>query len=172
MISKKNLILLGMMGVGKTTIGKLVAKKLNLDFYDIDQIIEKENNMKINDIFQKKGETFFRKQEEYTTINYLKKKHSIISLGGGAFINKNIRDNILSNAKSFWLTTSVEILKSRIKFSKKRPIINQIGLDNIEDLIKKRKEFYSLADYKIECRKLTINQISDKIIEFYENSQN
>ena len=172
MLSKKNLILLGMMGVGKTTAGKLVAKKLNLDFYDIDQIIEKENNMKINDIFQKKGETFFRKQEEYTTINYLKKKHSIISLGGGAFINKNIRDNILSNAKSFWLTTSVEILKSRIKFSKKRPIINQIGLDNIEDLIKKRKEFYSLADYKIECRKLTINQISDKIIELYENSQN
>jgi|TARA_B100000315_G_scaffold173300_1_gene161730 shikimate kinase/shikimate kinase/3-dehydroquinate synthase len=172
MISKKNLILLGMMGAGKTTIGKLVAKKLNLDFYDIDQIIEKENNMKINDIFQKKGETFFRKQEEYTTINYLKKKHSIISLGGGAFINKNIRNNVLSNAKSFWLTTSVGILKSRIKFSKKRPIINQIGLDEIEDLIKKRKEFYSLADYKIECRKLTINQISDKIIELYENSQN
>ena len=172
MISKKNLILLGMMGVGKTTIGKLVAKKLNLNFYDIDQIIEKENNMKINDIFQKKGEAFFRKQEEYTTINYLKKKHSIISLGGGAFINKNIRDNILSNAKSFWLTTSIEILKSRIKFSKKRPLINQIGLENIEDLIKKRKEFYSLADYKVECRKLTINQISGKIIKLYENSQN
>ena len=172
MISKKNLILLGMMGVGKTTVGKLLAKKLNLDFYDIDQIIEKENNMKISDIFKKKGEIFFRKQEESITINCLKKNHSVISLGGGAFINKNIRDNILSNAKSFWLTTSVEILKSRMKFSKKRPIINQIGLDNIEDLIKKRKEFYSLADYKIECRKLTINQISDKIIEFYENSQN
>jgi shikimate kinase len=62
MISKKNLILLGMMGVGKTTIGRLLAKKLNLDFYDIDQIIEKENNMKISDIFKKKGEIFFRKQ--------------------------------------------------------------------------------------------------------------
>ena len=59
MISKKNLILLGMMGVGKTTIGKLLAKKLNLDFYDIDQIIEKENNMKISDIFKKKGRNFF-----------------------------------------------------------------------------------------------------------------
>ena len=74
MISKKNLILLGMMGVGKTTIGRLLAKKLNLDFYDIDQIIEKENNMKISDIFKKKGEIFFRKQEESTTINCLKKK--------------------------------------------------------------------------------------------------
>ena len=170
MLSKKNLILLGMMGVGKTTAGKLVAKKLNLDFYDIDQIIEKENNMKINDIFKKKGEIFFRKQEESITINYLKKNHSVISLGGGAFINKKIRENILLKAKSFWLTTSIEILKSRIKSNKRRPIINQIGLKNIEDLFKKRKEFYSLADHKIECEKLTLNQISDKIIKLYENN--
>ena len=170
MISEENLILLGMMGVGKTTIGKLVAKKLNLDFYDIDQIIEKENNMKINDIFHKKGETFFRKQEESITINYLKKNHSVISLGGGAFVNKNIRDKVLSKAKSFWLTTNIEILKSRIKTNKKRPIINQIGLKNIEDLINKRKEFYSLANHKIECEKLTLNQISNKIIELYENN--
>lgn len=171
MISKKNLILLGMMGVGKTTVGKLLAKKLNLDFYDIDQIIKKENNMKINDIFKKKGEVFFRKQEESITINYLKKNHSVISLGGGAFVNKNIRNCVLLKARSFWLTTTIEILKSRIKSNKRRPIINQIGLENIEDLIKKREEFYSLANHKIECEKLTINQITDKIIKLYENSK-
>ena len=170
MISKKNLILLGMMGVGKTTVGRLLAKKLNLDFYDIDQIIEKENNMKISDIFKKKGEIFFRKQEESITINYLKKNHSVISLGGGAFVNKNIRENVLLKARSFWLTTSIGILKSRIKSNKRRPIINQVGLKNIEDLFKKRKEFYSLADHKIECEKLTLNQISDKIIKLYENN--
>ena len=170
MISKKNLILLGMMGVGKTTIGRLLAKKLNLDFYDIDQIIEKENNMKISDIFKKKGEIFFRKQEESITINCLKKNRSVISLGGGAFVNKNIRENVLLKAQSFWLTTSIGILKSRIKSNKRRPVINQIGLKNIEDLFKKRKEFYSLADHKIECEKLTLNQISDKIIKLYENN--
>ena len=170
MISKKNLILLGMMGVGKTTIGRLLAKKLNLDFYDIDQIIEKENNMKISDIFKKKGEIFFRKQEESITINCLKKNYSVISLGGGAFVNENIRDNVLLKARSFWLTTSIGILKSRIKSNKRRPVINQIGLKNIEDLFKKRKEFYSLADHKIECEKLTLNQISDKIIKLYENN--
>ena len=170
MISKKNLILLGMMGVGKTTIGRLLAKKLNLDFYDIDQIIEKENNMKISDIFKKKGEIFFRKQEESITINCLQKKHSVISLGGGAFVNENIRQNVLLKARSFWLTTSIGILKSRIKSNKRRPVINQIGLKNIEDLFKKRKEFYSLADHKIECEKLTLNQISDKIIKLYENN--
>ena len=170
MISKKNLILLGMMGVGKTTIGKLVAKKLNLYFYDIDQIIEKKNDMKINDIFQKKGEIFFRKQEESITINYLKKNNSVISLGGGAFINKNIRDKILSKSRSFWLTTSIKILKSRIKSNKRRPIINRVGLENIQYLFNKRKEIYGLADHKIECGKLTLDQISDKIIELYENS--
>ena len=170
MISKKNLILLGMMGVGKTTIGRLLAKKLNLDFYDIDQIIEKENNMKISDIFKKKGEIFFRKQEESITINCLNKNHSVISLGGGAFVNKNIRENVLLKARSFWLATSIGILKSRIKSNKRRPVINQIGLKNIEDLFKKRKEFYSLADHKIECEKLTLNQISDKIIKLYENN--
>ena len=170
MISKKNLILLGMMGVGKTTIGRLLAKKLNLDFYDIDQIIEKENNMKISDIFKKKGEIFFRKQEESITINCLKKNHSVISLGGGAFVNKNIRDKVLSKAKSFWLTTSIEILKSRIKSNRRRPIINKIGLVNIENLFNTRKEIYSLADHKIDCEKLTLDEISDKIIELYENS--
>ena len=170
MISKKNLILLGMMGVGKTTIGRLLAKKLNLDFYDIDQIIEKENNMKISDIFKKKGEIFFRKQEESITINSLKIKNSVISLGGGAFVNENIRQNVLLKARSFWLTTSIGILKSRIKSNKRRPVINQIGLKNIEDLFKKRKEFYSLAHHKIECEKLTLNQISDKIIKLYENN--
>ena len=148
MISKKNLILLGMMGVGKTTIGRLLAKKLNLDFYDIDQIIEKENNMKISDIFKKKGEIFFRKQEESITINYLKKNHSVISLGGGAFVNKNIRENVLLKARSFWLTTSIGILKSRIKSNKRRPVINQIGLKNIENLFKKEKNFIGLLTIK------------------------
>jgi shikimate kinase len=91
-------------------------------------------------------------------------------LGGGAFVNKNIRENVLLKARSFWLATSIGILKSRIKSNKRRPVINQIGLKNIEDLFKKRKEFYSLADHKIECEKLTLNQISDKIIKLYENN--
>ena len=171
MIPKKNLVLLGMMGVGKTTVGKLVAKKLNLNFFDVDQIIEKKNNMKINDIFQKKGELFFRKEEEIVTINFLKKSNSIISLGGGAFLNKNIREKVLSKSCCFWLTTSISILKTRLKSNKKRPIVNEIGLNKIETLIKKRKEFYNLAHYKINCEKLTLYEICSKIIKLYENNK-
>ena len=91
MESKKNIVFLGMMGSGKTSIGQLVSKKLNLQFYDIDQIIEKELDMSISVIFERKGEEFFREFEEKITLKILKKKWIVISLGGGAFINKKIR---------------------------------------------------------------------------------
>ena len=75
---KKNLVLLGMMGVGKTTLGKIVAKKQNLEFVDIDKNIEKKNFMSINEIFEKKGEKYFRQVELDTTLDILNKKNIII----------------------------------------------------------------------------------------------
>ena len=172
MISKKNLALLGMMGVGKTSVGKLLSKKLNLDFFDIDHIIEKENKLKIKEIFDRKGEEYFRKKEEITSLNYLKKNNCVISLGGGAFVSKNIREKVLLKAESFWLTTSIKILKSRLKLNTKRPLLNNIGINNIEKLVKERNEFYKLANHKIECEKLTLNEISNIIITLNENKKN
>ena len=165
MNSKKNLILLGMMGVGKTKIGKFIAKNLNRKFYDIDNIIEKKNNMKIFEIFEIKGESFFRKEEELVTLEYLKKNNSIISLGGGAFLNEKIRNMILLNSISFWIVIKTETIKNRLKNNKKRPLINKYGVENIDKLINKRKKFYSLANFKINCDMLTLNQISNKIIK-------
>ena len=101
MKSKKNLVFLGMMGSGKSSIGKIVSKELKLDFYDIDNIIEKHLKMKISEIFSKKGENFFRKIEEKITIDTLKKKNIVLALGGGSFLNKNIRSKILKNHLSF-----------------------------------------------------------------------
>ena len=170
MISKKNVVLIGMMGVGKTTIGKQLSKKLEKKFFDIDQIIEKTNNMKITDIFDKKGEKFFRNEEESKSLEYLNKKNSIISLGGGAFLNEKIRKKVLMETKSFWLTVDIKTLKNRLKKNKKRPLINQYGINNIDKLIEKRKRIYCLANYEIKCEKLTIDQISDKITELYENT--
>ena len=97
---KKNLVLLGMMGTGKTRIGKYVAKKLKINFFDIDKLVEKKNEMKITEIFKTKGEIYFRKEEKFVTMKYLNKKESIISLGGGAFINDKIREKILANGFS------------------------------------------------------------------------
>ena len=103
MKSKRNLVLLGMMGSGKSTIGYLLSKNLNLEFYDIDTIIEKQEGRKIAEIFSTEGENFFRKLEEKVSIKILKLRNKVISLGGGAFLNENIRKEVLSNNVSFWL---------------------------------------------------------------------
>ena len=164
---KKNLVLLGMMGVGKTGIGKYVASRLKINCFDIDKLIEKKNEMKITEIFKTKGEIYFRKEEEFVTIKYLNKKESIISLGGGGFINNKIRKKVLSECISVWLNVNLETIYVRLKNSKKRPLINN-NQNNIGKIFKERKKIYSLAAHEINCDNLNINQISNKIIKFYE----
>ena len=118
----KNLIFLGMMGSGKSSIGYLVSKKLNLNFFDIDRLIEKNEEMTISNIFKERGEINFRKLEEKITLKTLKSKNSVIALGGGGFVNEKIRNEIIKNHLSFWLNWSDHILLKRIKGSKKRPL--------------------------------------------------
>ena len=88
---EKNLTLTGMMGVGKSTVGKNLANKLNYNFVDIDKLIEEKEGSSINLIFLNKGENYFRKIEIDITLNELKKKNSVISLGGGSFLSNTIR---------------------------------------------------------------------------------
>ena len=120
MNSSKNIVFLGMMGSGKSSIGFLVSKKLKLDFYDVDNYLENKLNMKISNIFKSKGEKFFREQEEKITLNILKKKNIVVALGGGAFINKNIRNEVLKNHLSFWLNLNTDIILKRIKNNNKK----------------------------------------------------
>ena len=171
MESKGNIVFLGMMGSGKTSIGLIISKKLNLRFYDIDQIIEKELEMNISDIFEKKGEKFFRDVEEKTTLKILKKKWIVVSLGGGAFINKKIREEILKNHLSFWLNWNSKTLIQRIKKNIKRPIALKSSTSELIDLIKKRSVVYSKSKYKINCEKLSKNEIVNEIINIYENEK-
>ena len=168
MNSKKNLVFLGMMGSGKSSIGHLVSKKLKLKFVDIDHVIEDKIKMKITDIFSKKGEDYFRNLEEEITINSLKNDIGIISLGGGAFINKKIREEVLANHLSFWLNWSAQILLKRIKDSKKRPLVFNSTNKELVNLIKKRSKVYSKAEFKIDCDKLTKSEIVKTIIKIYE----
>ena len=167
---KKNLVLLGMMGVGKSTLGKIVAKKLNLKFIDIDLNLEKKWSMKIWEIFENMGENFFRIEEEKEVLECLKKKNTVLALGGGAFMNKDIRNLILKNSLSFWLDLNLKTITQRVKWNKKRPLLKQ---QNVEEIIKKlyskRKNIYKLAKYKINCNKMTKEEIAEKIIFYYEN---
>ena len=168
MKSKENLVFLGMMGSGKSSIGLLVAKKLKVKFVDIDKEIEKELGLSISKIFETKGEDYFRKCEEKITLKILKINSIVVSLGGGAFVNKIIRKEILKNHISFWLNWSNEILLNRIKNSKKRPLVLNATENELIDLIKKRSNIYSKALYEIKCDKLSKNEIVKKVLKNYE----
>jgi len=168
MKSKENLVFLGMMGSGKSSIGLLIAKKLKVNFIDVDKEIEKELGISIKKIFETKGENYFRKIEEKITLGKLKSNSSVIALGGGAFTNKEIRKNILKDHLSFWLNWNDKILLNRIKNSKKRPLAFNSSDNELIDLIKKRSNVYSKALYEIKCDNLSKNQIVKRILEIYE----
>ena len=168
MNSKGNLVFLGMMGSGKSSIGFLVSKKLKIEFIDVDNEIEKKVGYKISKIFENKGEKYFREIEENITLKFLKRKKTIISLGGGAFLNNIIKKEVLDNHISFWLNWDVKTLVNRIKDSKKRPIAHKSSQGQLEELIKKRSIIYSKAMYKINCENLTKNKIVKNIIKIYE----
>ena len=171
MESKGNIVFLGMMGSGKTTIGKLFSKKLNLEFFDTDYKIENKLNMSISKVFNFKGEKFFREIEEKITLNLLKKKKIILALGGGAFMNKNIRKEVLNNHTSIWLDLDNETIIKRINKSTKRPLALNTTREELLDMLKKRSYVYSKALFKVNCNNLTKIEIVKKIIKIYENNK-
>ena len=168
MNSIKNLVFLGMMGSGKSSIGNLVSKKLDFPFIDIDTLIVKNTGMSVLEIFKNKGENYFRNLEEEITIKCLKKIKNVVSLGGGGFINAKIRKEILTNHFSFWLDWDESILIKRIKDSKERPLAFNSSDREIRTIIKNRSKIYSNAQFKINCNKLTKTEIVKKIIRIYE----
>ncbi len=161
-----------MMGVGKTTVGKRLAEKLGNRFIDIDKIIETKENKTITEIFANKGENYFRKIEKEITIDILNKKNVVIALGGGAFINPNIRKEIRNTSISVWLDLSLKALISRISNTKKRPLLKEGNLkETVNRIYSERKKIYNQSNFKIKCDLLKVDQIVNKIIKLYENSR-
>ena len=157
-----------MMGSGKSSIGLIVSKKLNIEFIDVDQEIEKKLNMKISKVFENKGEKYFREIEEEMTLKILKNKKTVISLGGGGFLNNKIKKEILDKHISFWLNWDSKTLVNRIKKSKKRPVAFKSSKNELLQLIKDRYLIYSNALYKIDCENLSKNEIVNNILKIYE----
>ena len=148
---KKNIALIGMMGSGKSTIGSLLAKKLGGVLIDIDKKIEKIENQKISQIFELKGEAYFRELEFNVTIQSLKDNNKIISLGGGAFMNQELRKIIKQKSKTFWLYWNADTLIKRIKNNDKRPVVKNMNHIEIKKLISERNKIYYFSDFKIIC---------------------
>ena len=166
----KNLVLVGMMGSGKSTLGYLIAKKRELLFKDIDNEIEAIQGMSISKIFKNIGERKFRIIEEKITLEILKKNSGcVISLGGGAFLNKKIQDLVLKKNISFWLKWKNTSILRRLKNFNKRPLLKKMSNEQINNLISERSRIYSKANYTIQCDGLDKSEIVNKIIDNYEN---
>ena len=158
-----------MMGSGKSTIGRLLAQKLNLRFFDIDFLIENKTNMKIAEIFEKKGEDEFRNLEKEITLKFLNKTNCVISLGGGAFINEIIKKKVKKKGIVIWLNWNSQTLINRIRKNKKRPIALNLDDNGLIDLINSRSKIYSKANYKINCENMNTIEIVKKITQIYEH---
>ena len=166
----KSLVLTGMMGVGKSTIGRLIAKRLKIKFIDVDKIIEKKEKKTIKRIFEDNGEKYFRKLEEKTTLKILKNNNTVIALGGGAFINNEIRQKVLSSCVSVWLKVDLDKLIKRYNKNDRRPLLNKKKLNtDVKRIYQSRKKIYSLANFKINCDNIDKIKIVQKILNFYEN---
>ena len=166
----KNLVLTGMMGVGKSTIGKNLSDSLNMNFIDTDKIIEKKAQMSIEEIFKHKSEEYFRDIEKEVCFSSLKENNSVIALGGGAFMDQDLRDIIIAKCVSFWLDLGTATLEKRLIISKKRPLVNGKNLKkNLLNIYDKRKNIYKLANFKITCDEKSIQLIVNKITQIYEN---
>jgi len=165
---KKNICIMGLMGSGKSIIGKDLSKYLNIKFYDTDKEIELKTNKSINKIFKEDGEKYFRDIEEKICIELLGYDNCIISLGGGSIINKNIRKVIKKNSYSIYLQVKLINLMNRLKSSKKRPLLNK--KDNkkelLEDLYNERRKFYKNADFIVSNNNdklLALEKIKSKL---------
>ena len=169
----KNLVLTGMMGVGKSTIGKSLAKRLSYNFLDMDRLIEDREGCSINIIFKNKGENYFRKIETSLSLQELKKNNTIISLGGGAFLNNSIRKAVKDTSVSFWLDVSINELVKRLNKTKKRQLLFKKNMkDTVGKIYLERKRIYNESDFRIKCKFLKREAIVDKIIKLYEKSRN
>ncbi len=166
--SSKNIVLLGMSGVGKTTVGRLLSKKIKRTFCDIDHEFEEITKIRIPDFFSTYGEDEFRKIERNIIKEILnKRENTIISTGGGIFSNAEIRDFIIQKTNTFFLKASISTLINRLKKNfNNRPMLNRGNLKyNIEKLYQKRIKNYMMADNIIEVDDLSVDEIVLKIIK-------
>ena len=163
--------IIGMMGAGKSKLGYIVSKSLNVNFYDIDDLIEKDLNTSIKELFKSHGEAYFRRVEEAKikiVINNAisKNEKAIVSIGGGAFDNQHSRELLLKNTKVIWLNVPTDILIKRIGNGSKRPMIKGNVEKSITEILSKRVKYYSLSHHQLNAYNLTQKQITKKMIQF------
>ena len=159
----KNIYLVGFMGSGKSTVGKILAEKLNMKFVDIDKLIEEKEGMKIKDIFEQKGESYFRVLERKQIEAIVNQEGLVVSTGGGLGANLDNMNLMKKNGDVVWLDVSLNTVLDRLKNNQDRPLLKQ-PIEKIKQLFEERKNVYRLANIRINADKKTPSQIVEEIL--------
>lgn len=161
-----NIVLVGFMGSGKTTVGQYLADMSGYAYYDIDTIIEQEAGYSISEIFNRHGEAFFRSLERKTIERVSNSEQVIISSGGGCILDQRNVISLKQKGKLIWLMAEPETLYERIKCQETRPLIANRTFAEIEEMIKKRQPLYSdAADFRISIDRKPVSDIVDAILD-------
>ena len=163
----KTIVLVGMMGAGKTAVGKALASRLGVAFVDSDAEIEKAAAMRIEEIFQRDGEAFFRDRETEVIDRLLNGSCGVLSTGGGAFLSERNREMISKRAVSIWLDADLDLLWSRVKSKESRPLLRTADpYETLREIYERRVPIYALADVAVKAQhSYTIEAMADKVLQ-------
>lgn len=170
-LGKRNLVLVGLMGAGKSAIGRIVAQQLGLSFVDTDTEIERVSRMSISELFAAYGEEEFRALETRVIKRLLRTGPRVVSTGGGAFINEKTRKQIERGGLSVWLNADLDVLWERVNKRDHRPLLKtENPKQTLKDLMDKRYPIYALADITVQSRdvrkELIANEVLTSVIEY------
>ncbi|MGB9792966.1 MAG: shikimate kinase [Thermacetogeniaceae bacterium] len=164
---KSNIVLIGFMGTGKTSVGKQLASLLGMEFVDTDMEIERITGLKISEIFRRYGEQRFREEERAVVKRVAALQNAVVATGGGVVLNpENIRD-LRKSGVVVLLQARPEVIARRVQTGKDRPLLadQERLLERIESLLQERAPYYQDCDFKVDTSDLQVHEVVDKIIE-------
>ena len=166
LLDGRAIVLVGMMGAGKTTVGRRVAARLGRHFVDSDEEVEKAAGMSIEDIFASRGEADFRAGEVRVIARLLKDRDLVLGTGGGAFINAETRALVKSAAVSVWIKADFDLLFARVQRRSNRPLLKTANpRQTLQDLIDKRYPTYAEADVTVVTRDVPQEEVAGEVID-------
>lgn len=162
---KSNIVLIGFMGVGKTSVGKRLADILQMEFIDTDKEIEKLTGMTISQIFARHGEVRFRSEEHLIVTKVASRTNCVISTGGGAVLNDENVKALRKNGVLICLTASPEVIQERVSKRGGRPLLyKDKSIEKITQMLEERKEFYAQADFAVDTTNLSQEETVEEIL--------
>jgi len=169
---RKNIIITGFMGTGKSVVAIELARKLKMEFIDMDQIIEESLGISISDIFARYGENYFREQENKLVKELSQKENIVIATGGGTLLSSDNTRMLGQAGEVVCLYADSQTIYNRVKRKNDRPLLKgENVLSEIDHLLEERKKIYANIKWKIDTTNLNIQEVTDKIINLLEQER-